>query len=173
MVLLEGCVFATENPQMLGKVIDGYQTMQSLDKDSKYGHTGIIQDPKGLTYEAVWSITEQDFFEAYKGKDVLIAKWLPMNRDRFNQGMASVLKYKGRTYPAYRLIWHLLGIAKWLHILKTPVCSELTAMFLINAGAKLYCGQNCWGVTPDNMVDDWRINKEFEIIYEGKLYGRS
>ena len=42
-------------------------------------------------------------------------------------------------------------------------------MFLINAGAEILAGKNYWGVTPDNLVDEWRISKYFDIIFEGEL----
>jgi len=167
--LKPGDVFATRNPQGLGKAICLAEQMKSLDGAAEYGHTGIIQTGSGKTLGAVWTIAEQDFYQAYAGDRVLIARWDFMDAARLVKGFAAVRPLKDRRYPFHRLLLHAIGIAKWVHWLKTPVCSELTAMFLINAGAKLYCGTQYWGVTPDNLVDDWRISRYFTIIFEGEL----
>jgi len=164
-----GDVAATRNPQGLGKAILIAQTTKSQDGEAKYGHSLIIQDQAAKTFEAVWHIAEQNLFDAYKGHHVLIARWDGMTPEAFAKGFGSVRHLLGRHYPYHRLLFHLLGLGRWVHFLKTPVCSELTAQFLINAGAITLCGQNFWGVTPDNLVDEWRISKHFDIIFEGVL----
>jgi hypothetical protein len=167
--LLPGDVFATKNPNGLGKAICLAQMVKSPDGQAEYGHTGIIQSVKGKTLEAVWTIAEQNLFASYRGNKVLIARYNKLDIDSLNRAFNEILPLKGRTYPFHRLALHALGLARWVHWLKTPVCSELTAMFLINAGASLLEGKNYWGVTPDQLVDEWRISKHFDIIYEGVL----
>lgn len=164
-----GDIFATRNPQGLGKAILLMQDVKSQDGKSDYGHTGIITSSSGDTFEALWTIKEQKLFEAYKGSQVLVARWDGMTLEAFNQGFSEVSKMKDRMYPWYRLVWHALGLARWVHFLKTPVCSEITAHFLLHAGATCIYGENYWGITPDNLVDEWRISKHFNTVFEGVL----
>jgi hypothetical protein len=168
-ILMPGDVFATQNPQGLGKAICLMESIESQDGTAQYGHSGIIQDAHGKTLEAVWHIAEQNLFDCYRGMNVLIARWRGMNEVTYKIGMAAVHPLLGRTYPYQRLLLHALGLAKRVHIFKTPVCSELTAMFLINCGAIELEGKNYWGVTPDYLADEWRISKYFDIIFEGAL----
>ena len=162
-------VFASKNPQGLGKIICEFEKLKSQDGEAEYGHTGIIQDANGKTAEAVWSIAEQNLFEAYSGKKVLIARWNRQTPEQVEKGLVYARKLLGRKYPYHRLILHMLGVARWVHILKTPVCSEYTAATLIEAGADLICGNNFWGVSPDYLADDWNHSKHFDVIYEGVL----
>ena len=166
VILNPGDVFSTQNPQGLGKAICIAEAAKSQDGTAEYGHSGIIQDAHGKTLEAVWHIAEQNLFDAYKGQKTIIARWQGMNPTTYQLGMAAVYPELGRTYPYYRLLLHALGLAKWIHF-KTPVCSELTAQFLIAAGAITLEGKNYWGVTPDNLVDEWRVSKYFDVIFEG------
>lgn len=167
--LKPGDVFASKNPQGLGRAILIAQSYKSADEAAEYGHTGIITSSYGNTVEAVWSIKEQNLFDAYKGMKVLVARWQGMDDVAYKCGYNAIKKNIGRVYPWYRLVWHLLGLARWFHVFKTPVCSELTAMFLIGAGAVTLEGTEPWGATPDSLVDEWRISKYFDILWEGKL----
>lgn len=168
--LKPGDVFATRNPNGLGSLIIEAQKRKSQDGQAEYGHTGIIQNSQGKTLEAVWTIAEQNLFEAYKGDRVLIARFAGSeNTWSLVKGFDAVNPLKKRVYPFHRLLLHAIGLARWVHWIKTPVCSELTAMFLINAGVPMSCGKNYWGVTPDNLVDEWRISKHFDIVFEGEI----
>jgi hypothetical protein len=169
-LLLPGDVFATRNPNGLGKAICLAEKLKSPDGKAEYGHTGIIQDAQGKTLEAVWTIAEQNLFEAYKGDRVLIARFAESeNAWTLRKGFEAVCPLKNRMYPFHRLLLHAIGLARWIHWMKTPVCSELTAMFLVNTGVPMSFGGNYWGITPDNLVDEWRISKHFDIIFEGEL----
>jgi len=169
ITLQAGDVFSTQNPQGLGKAIGFVEAIQSQDGKAEYGHSGIIQDAHGKTFEAVMHIAEQNLFDAYKGQKTLIARWTGMNAETFKKGFDAVYPLLGRTYPFQRLLLDLFGLGRWVHVLKTPVCSELTAMFLINCGAIELEGKNFWGVTPDYLADEWRISKYFDIIFEGVI----
>lgn len=172
MDLRPGDVFATSNPNGLGAAICLAEKLKSPDGEADYGHTGIIQTVEGKTLEAVWKIQEQNLFEAYKGDRVLIARFAGSeNAWSLRKGFEAVNPLKNRIYPFHRLFLHAIGLARWVHWLKTPVCSELTAMFLISAGVPMSCGKNYWGITPDNLVDEWRISKHFDIIFEGEING--
>lgn len=167
--LKRGDVFASSNPQSLGVLIRLMQKIRARDRAAVYSHTGIIQDSFGRTLEAVMTITEQNLFEAYKGDKVLIARWVGMDMEAYQKGYAAIKHQIGRRYPFQRLFWHLLGVSRWVHVFKTPVCSELTEMFLYNAGAVTMSGGNFWGLNPDDLVDEWRVSKHFEIVFEGVI----
>ncbi|MDD5170842.1 MAG: hypothetical protein PHN75_18650 [Syntrophales bacterium] len=169
VLLMPGDVFATQNPQGLGKAICLMEAARSLDGKAEYGHSGIIQDAHGKTFEAVWHIAEQNLFDSYKGTKTIIARWKGMNPECFKKGFDSVYPLLGRDYPWQRLVLHLCGLARWVHLLKVPVCSELTAQFLINCGAIMLSDKEFWGINPDNLVDEWRISKYFDVIFEGVI----
>jgi hypothetical protein len=167
--LQQGDVFATRNPQGLGSAICLAEKMKSLDGEAEYGHTGFfINGVTGTTFEALWTIKCQNFFEAYKGNKVLIARWNGMNTTAFMDGFNAVKGQLGRPYPFYRLFLHLIGLGK-VHVDGQEVCSELTTHFLISSGAMVLSGKEWAGVTPDNLVDEWRISKHFSVVYEGVL----
>lgn len=165
--LKPGDVFASRNPQALGKAINWLERLRSHDNEATYGHTGIIIKPDGTTVEAVWSITSQNIFKDYKGSKVLVARCNKMTPESYRMGFDAIKCHIGSTYPYYRLLWHALGLGKHLHFFKTPVCSELTQKFLINCGISVITGKNWWGINPDDLVDEWRISDHFDIIFEG------
>jgi len=167
--LQQGDVFATKNPQSLGKAITFMEALRNESGSAEYSHAGIIMNEKGCTFEAVWHIEEQNLFEAYKGDKVIIARWTGMNPDNFQKGWDAVKGELGMTYPYSRLFLHLIGLARWIHLGKDTVCSELAEKFLINAGAIMIAGKNWWGLTPQELVDEWRVSKYFNIIYEDVL----
>jgi hypothetical protein len=167
IIISPGDVFGTSNPQGLGRPICLAESLKSQDGKAEYGHTGILTNIHADTIEALWSIKSQNFFEAYKGQKAIIARWTGMNPGAYQRGYEAIKPQIGRWYPVHRLILHFLGLAKFVHFLNIPVCSELTAMFLIKAGAPTIAGDNCWGITPDNLVDEWRISKHFDIVFEG------
>jgi len=168
--LCPGDVFASRNPQGLGSAILLAQRLKSLDGKAEYGHTGIILNAAGDTFEALWTIKSQKFFEGYKGDQVLVARWRGMDGNSFRRGFEAVVPQAGRGYPWYRLLLHLIGLPK-IHVDGQEVCSELTAHFLVAAGAQILSGKRWAGVTPDYLVDEWRISKHFDIVFEGVLCG--
>jgi hypothetical protein len=168
IILKQGDVFASSNPQSLGKAISAIERLRSHDNKAEYGHTGIIIKPDGTTVEAVWTIGSQNLFNEYKGQKVLIARWAGMNTDTYQKGFDAIKGHIGSTYPYYRLLMHFLGLGKFIHF-STPVCSELTEKFLINCGAVTISGKNFWGLNPDDLVDEWRISRHFDVIFEGVI----
>jgi hypothetical protein len=169
IALQPGDVFATRNPQSLGKLIMFVEAAKDESKTAEYSHAGIIQDSKGKTLEAVWHIEEQNIFTDYKGSKVIIARWNGMTVDNYRKGWDSVKGEIGMTYPYYRLLLHLVGLASFIHLGSDTVCSELAEKFLINAGAIMIAGKNWWGLTPQELVDEWRISKYFDVIWEGTI----
>lgn len=163
-----GDVFGANLGGVLGNIIKCAEAIKSADGEARYSHTGIILTPQGKTFEALWTIKSQNFFEAYRGAEVIVARYNKMNNQRFRWGYDAIHCQAGQTYPVLRLVLHLLNAAK-IHLPNRMVCSELTSCFLINAGAPVLSGKNSYGVSPDNLVDEWRISRHFDIIFEGKL----
>jgi hypothetical protein len=169
-IILQPCdCFATANPQSLGKAITWIEAAKDDSMSAEYSHAGIIQDAHGKTLEAVWHIEEQNLFDAYKGQKVIIFRWTGMTVSAFVKGFNAVKDEIGMTYPYYRLLLHFIGLAKFIHFGKDTVCSELAEKFLLNAGAVMTEGKNWWGITPQEIVDEVRISKYFDVIFEGAL----
>lgn len=164
--LKSGDVFASKNPQSLGRMINCIQRIKSHDNQSEYGHTGIIIQDDGATIEALPDGIHVSTLDAYKGSKVLIARFNKMTPEAYQKGFDSIKGHIGHTYPYYRLLMHFLGLGKFIHF-STPVCSELTQKFLINCGMTTITGTNYWGINPDDLVDEWRISDHVEVIFEG------
>ena len=170
ITLEPGMVFASSNPQGIGIPIRWMEKWWSKDRDAEYGHTGIIQDVSGKTLEALWSITEGNLFEEYAGSKVIIAKPLCVNDAGLINSRLAELKqsHLGQWYPAWRLpLFMIPPLARRISYKgKWVVCSELTAKYLYAVGArhKAFSGTN-----PDELVDEWRHWKNFEIVFEGVL----
>lgn len=172
-----GDVFCTSDPQskFLGAGIRFFQKIRSKDNKAVYSHAGIITDSEGGTIEALWTIRRQNIFEDYAGKRVLIARpthtlsGSEITAVRKNYILCQLEeKYEGMRYPGWRLPLHVFPIlAKYIHFLGMPVCSEFTAMDLGLLGAR-YEGMH-WGVNPDTLADEWARWKNFKILFEGEI----
>lgn len=170
IVLQPGDVFATRNPQSLGKAITCVEAMRCESLHAEYSHAGIIEDCTGKTCEAVWHIEEQNIFTDYKGSKVIIARWSGMTIDNYRKGWDAIKGEIGMTYPYYRLLLHLVGLSRFIHLGSNTVCSELAEKFLINAGYTMGLAKtNWWGLTPQELVDEWRISKYFDVVFEGVI----
>ena len=167
MIKLEkGDVFATSNPMALGKIINFVQKTNNLDNQSQYTHIGLIIDEVGTTFEALWHYESRNIFTDCKDK-VVIFRNKNMDTERFLDGWNGIKHLKGKPYPLYRLPLFILPFLAKISIFKKPVCSELIAMFLYYAG--LRNTTQSFGVDPDDLVDRWRIHKDYDIVFEGKL----
>jgi hypothetical protein len=166
-VLAPGDLFAVKDRDTLGAAINFLQRFwdTALD-DSEYCHNGIITRPTGETLEAVATVREQNLFDAYAGEEVLIVRHTAMTEGRFLTGMAKIAPNIGQWYPVHRLLLHLLRLAKYVHW-RAVICSELVAKFLVGAGLR----RSWYGVTPDNLTDQWKESKHYDIIFEGRLPG--
>ena len=166
LILRPGDIFLSRNPMMLGRLINWVQAFTSKDNQSEYSHAGVIIDYKATTFEALWTNRCQNFFEAYKDKQVLIARHQDMDSKRAIDGWNGVKHHEGKIYAGHRLLFFLLcpPLAKYFS-LGMAVCSELTMKFLCKAGLS-----TCWrGFNPDDvhdMVTNW---KKYAVIYEGIL----
>ena len=173
--------FATRNPNALGRAINAVQTIWSRDGKATYSHTGIILDPKGTTFEALWTIRKGSIWD-YVGEKVCIARWGGMTDEIAKQALDTLMEeQEGRWYPAWRVPLHIVPpLAKYLTWGgKFNVCSETN-------GKSLYIThlQNGWideygekwprhshycGANPDMLSDEWHRWRGWNIIFEGML----
>jgi hypothetical protein len=156
----------------LGALINICQAARAVDNESQYSHTGIIADYTGATMEALWTVRSQNLWEAYKGAKLLVVRNINMTPDVFAAGFGKIRGHLGQWYPVHRLLFHLLGLAKWIHWHRI-VCSELAAKF--EAGCAEHIGldrasgflRNYYGVNPDNLTDRWRESRYYTTVFEG------
>jgi hypothetical protein len=138
-----------------------------VDGKAKYGHTGIITNPKGDTFEAVETYSRHNIFERYAGCDILIGRHVGMTPGAHERGMAAISHMEGRTYPWFRLAVYLVPyLPKYIHFGK-PVCSELAFLYGMKAGLKDI--DYFWGVSPDYVADAIHRWDVFDVIDEGRL----
>lgn len=165
--VLKGDVFGTENPTMLGGAINAIQKWNSRDNESKYSHSGVLINSQGDTIEALWTVKNQNLFTDYAGKNVIVARWMPMTENAWERCYLMLMGHFGDKYPLWRLPLHILPpLAKYLSFTGMPVCSELVAKYLACLGAR---GRWWTGTCPDTLADEWRRWKGYEIIFEGTL----
>lgn len=163
IVLMPGDIFCTANPMWLGKAINAAQRFFDPDNEAKYSHSGIITERDGSTFEALWS-AKKSSLQQYAGKQIIIGRNEKMTEMAFAVAHAEILKHKGQWYPFHRLFFFLIPpLAKYVHLLDRPVCSELAAKFLCHAGIlKRWAGKN-----PDYIADMMTLWQEWTIVYEG------
>ena len=129
-ILRPGDIFLTSNPMALQKAINWVQKVWSKDHKSKYGHAGIITDPSGTTFEALWHVESKNVWDKYGDQRLLIARHACMNTKTFFKGFDRVCTdHNGKFYPFYRLLFHAVPPLAKLSV-GNVVCSELAAKFL-------------------------------------------
>lgn len=165
--LLPGDIFCTENPMWLGRAINSVQRFQDIENDSRYSHAGIITGQDGTTFEALWTV-KRSTLKNYIGKRIIIGRHANMTKLIFQQAYVEILKHEGQWYPFHRLVFFLIPpLAKYIHVLNRPVCSELAAKFLVHAGIfKTWAGKN-----PNYLADIMTWWRSWKIIYEGVWRG--
>jgi len=172
--LRTGDLFGTRNPMALGRGINTVQKVWSKDNKSVYSHSGLIENSKGVTYEALWTI-KQSHLTNYLGKRVIIARALKdmlgceITQETCQQALIEIKqRHHKQWYPWWRIPLHIIPpLAKYVSWFgKKVVCSELVAEFeyLIGVRHSQYTGTN-----PDMLADEWRKWKDFAIIGEGEL----
>jgi hypothetical protein len=166
MIIWPGDIFCSSSPTLLGGVTNAVQSFWSVDKRSQYSHSGILIDREGTTIEALLTIRSRNFFDSYKGKQVLIGRHSQMTLGRLWNGLVAISGDKGNIYPFHRLLFFMFPpLARYVNFGDWTVCSELTAKFLCGAGL-----MDFWsGVNPDfvsEMIHNW---KNWKVVWEGKL----
>ena len=179
--LRAGDVFCCSNTFLFNTIINKYQTLVAHDNKSMYGHSGIIIDKYGNTFEALHTNSFHNLYERYEDKNVIVARYTKLDEDQWQDILDPFIeKYKDRKYPYYRLALYLIpSLAKYISFNKKRlVCSELVAEFLYQA--HLSCGHEsdgikwprhefCRGTYPDLLCDEWHRWQNFEIVFEGVL----
>lgn len=165
--LNRGDVFGTKNPMALGKVINAIQWVWSHDGESRYSHSGIILDPLGTTFEALWTCKSQNLFDCYEEEQVIIARYTGGKMMPMDTAIKQLLEeHGGKVYPFWRLLLHLVPPLAKINMSQRPVCSELVAKYSWLIGGR----HEQWaGASPDMLADEWRRWDNWEVIYEGKL----
>lgn len=156
-----GMVFAVNTRSALARTINFFQKVKAVDNAAHYNHAGIITDESGTTFEALWKIQYSNL-DAYKGCPVIIVRHVWMSEARFLDAWPEIAKLNGKIYPFPRLFLHAVGLAKFIHW-RYPVCSELVAKFEFECGLR----KNWWGINPDNLADEWKISKYYDVIFKG------
>ena len=181
--LKPGDIFCTRNPMWLGRAICWFEKIKSKDNHAEYSHAGIILNPAGTTFEAVWTNKKQNLFKAYAGQKVLIGRHDLMTIDTFRKGWAGVKKYEGQWYAGWRLLLHALPFAAKLGTGGFAVCAEIARKFVSKSGVMLdttsaelvakfiRTGESCFwkGWNPDDIDDMIKNYKGWSVVFEGVL----
>jgi hypothetical protein len=161
-----GDVFCSTNPMWLGRAINAIQWFWSEDGESKYSHSGIICNATGTTFEALWTVRSRNFFEAYTDDNVIIARPVCPEVKKLDALDKIIRTHRGQWYPFWRLGMHLFPPLAKVAIMDRLVCSELVAEYLFLAGVR---HDQYKGTNPDQLADEWREWKRFNVIFEGRL----
>lgn len=162
MTLEPGMAFAVCSDGWLAWAINVCQAAKATDNESTYNHAGLITSQDGTTFEALGRIRYGNL-AGYKGRKIIVVWHKEMTEARFNDGFKAIKTLEGAIYPAPRLALHLIGLAKFVHW-RYPVCSELVAKFEFDAGLR----RNWWGINPDNLADEWKISRHYDVVFEGE-----
>lgn len=162
--LQAGDMFLVHGHGLLPEGINNIQAWWSKDGKSSYAHSGVILDNKGTTLECRWYVESNNFHELYKGKDVLVVRYVDLKPEKFQEGYDRIIKHKGEFYPIMRLPLHALHLARHIHWYKV-VCSELVAKFAFTIGAR-DCDQ-WFGTNVDDLEDEFKHWRVYDVIYEG------
>lgn len=165
MELKSGDVFCTTSNHWLSKSIRSVSKFWSTDGQVKYSHGGIILDSDGTTIEALNSgVKKQNFFEAYKGCPVLVARPMTTTPHALECALKCiVLEHLGKAYPWWRIGMHIFGPLSKIGATDYLVCTELQAKYLWLAGLS---EPQYRGKTPDTMADRFINWKCFDVIAE-------
>lgn len=161
--LRPGDYFCVQTGSWVAKPILWFQKLKALDDESTYNHAGIVVKEDGKTFESLAKIAHYDI-NGYAGHRILVARHCAMTPEKFEAGYDAVRKFDGTVYPAWRLFWHAIGMAKLVHVVRIPVCSELVVEHCHAAGL---CNHGGFGWSPDALADKFRDSKRYEVIYEG------
>ena len=168
-VLKPGDFFAVEGSGFISWAINFFQRIWSRDNESKYTHVGLILDADGTTMEAILSGTldSQNFFDAYKGCEVLIAQYDKLTPEAHEAALEALREeFGGEDYPFYRLLLHILPPLAKIHILGRGVCSEVVNYYRWKIGSR----HRHWaGSNPDTCADEWIRWKDHTVVFEGTV----
>ena len=172
--MIRGDVFCVTGS--MGLVSAGIRLVEKIwseDNEATYGHSGIVANNCGLILDTLWRV-RWNRLDEYRGQQVLVARPVQTMRGvDISESWKKVAldaiagESLGRWYPVHRLALSLLPpVAKYASAGKLLMCSERTAKYLACLSAR---GEVYAGINPDDLADEWRRWKNFDVIYEGAL----
>jgi hypothetical protein len=172
--LQPGDVFSSEGGMgVFSAGIRLVERVHSRDNEATYGHAGLIIDPAGAVLDTLWTV-QRTQLSRYAGQRVIIARPVrQMNGRPVDAGTVRLclraieIMDAGRWYPAHRILLHLVPpLAKYVAAGAHKVCSERTAAYLADINTRPLP----WaGATPDMLADEWRVWRNFDVLFEGVL----
>jgi hypothetical protein len=173
-ILQPGDIFVAEGSMgLVSAAIRAAERFWSADNEAHHGHAGIVTDISGQTLEALWTV-RQGHLSRYSGQLVLIARptatifsGASINPVVVKMALDAIAaEHLGRIYPVWRLPLHLVPpLAKYCHLGRWLVCSELVAKYLVYIAARC---EPYTGVNPDTLADEWVRWKNFDVLYQGE-----
>lgn len=170
--LRAGDLFCVRSAGLLSYAIIAVERWNSKDDKAEFGHSGIIVDVQGNTFEALTTL-RYGSLESYRGKHMLIAR--PVKKlcespvqyiDRHKAINRVIREHQGQFYPFWRIALHLVPpAAKYLSVEgRWLVCSEITAKAEVYMGVLSgpYAGRN-----PDDLADRWRVSWTHQVVFDG------
>lgn len=163
----KGDIFFTQGRGFVSRSIMAITRFWSEDGEARYSHVGIFLNEHGTTVEALPDgIKSKSFISEYKGLNVLIVRPL-QEQTMLDFALANVMKeHYGEVYPFWRLPLFALGPLARVCVSDRLVCSEFVAKCLHLAGLR---HSRFKGTTPDELADEARNYRTYEVIAEGRL----
>ncbi len=171
--LRAGDLFCVRSAGLLSYAIMAVERFNSKDDKAEFGHSGIIVDAQGSTFEALTTL-RYGSIDRYRGQHLLIARpVLKISRspvqlfDRHAAINRVIREHQGQIYPFWRIALHLVPpVAKYLSVDgRWLVCSEITAKAEVYMGVLSgpYAGRN-----PDDLADRWRVSWTHQVLFDGR-----
>jgi hypothetical protein len=170
--LRAGDLFCVRSVGLLSYAILAVERFNSKDDRAEFGHSGVIIDAYGSTFEALTTL-RYGSLDRYRGKKMLIAR--PVKKlsqapvQRFDRQAAInrvIREHRGQIYPFWRIPLHLVPpTAKYLSVSgRWLVCSEVVAKVesFIGVMSGPYTGRN-----PDDLADRWRVSWTHQVLFDG------
>ncbi|MDX9894349.1 MAG: hypothetical protein RBS34_02820 [Desulfofustis sp.] len=170
--LRAGDLFCVRSAGLLSFAILAVERFNAKDDRAEFGHSGVIVDALGSTFEALATL-RYGSLDRYRGKHVLIARPVlkvsrsPVQRyDRQAAINRVIREHQGQIYPFWRIPLHLVPPAsKYLSVAgRWLVCSEVVAKTESYMGVLSgpYAGRN-----PDDLADRWRLSWTHQVLFDG------
>jgi len=172
MKFMTGDYWCVNSKSFMTAPIIAMEKRMSLDHAAEYNHAGILVKPPadpekdwGTTYEALRTIGHFHLRQ-YEGCKIIIARHTGMTPEKFQKGYKEVLRWNNYAYPAWRLLLYSIGLAKYLHGIGIPICSELVAEHCFHSDLSVADG---YGWTPDALADKFKQYRCYDVVFEGEL----
>lgn len=165
-----GDIFFVGGGGWLNDTINFFQARFSQDGVTRYSHTGVVTTPQGDTFETTsWRTGYQNMADTYAGSDIAILRWSSMTDEKASAGYRAVMDQKGRIYPYWRLLMHIVRLHGVVHF-RSMECSVLVAHFLKRTGFSLK-ESNLWLYDVEKLHDELLSNPNngWQTVFTGSL----